>query len=131
MPSKYRPEGFHDVNLYLVVKVGEADALIRFLKQAFAATVREEMRDPSGRLAHGEFTVGDSVVEIGENGEWQSRSSLHFFVPDVDAVHAKALAAGAKELGSPVDHEYGERSSAVEDPSGNRWYIAKALDGRS
>ena len=127
---KYRPVGFQDVNIYLVVQVGKADALIAFLKKAFAAQVREEVRDQSGRLAHGELLVGDSVIEIGEGNEWQSRVSLHFFVPDVDATHASALAAGAKELGSPVDHEYGERSSAIEDPAGNRWYIAKALEGR-
>ena len=130
MPQKYRPEGFQDVNVYLVVKVGEADALIEFFKRAFGATERLALRDPDGRLAHGEFSIGDSVLEMGERNDWQTKSSLHFFVEDVDAVHAKALAAGAKEVGSPVDHGYGERSSTIEDPCGNHWYIAKALDGR-
>jgi PhnB protein len=129
--SKYRPEGFQDVNIYFVLGVGQADTLVTFLAQAFGAKERFAMRDPDGRLAHGEFTVGDSVIEIGESaGDWHSRVSLHYFVPDVDATHAKAVAAGGKELGAPVDHDSGERSSSVEDPVGNHWFIAKALEGR-
>ncbi len=135
--TRYRPDGFQDVNPYFVLRQGQADAFIAFLAQAFGAQERFAMRDPDGRLAHGEYLLGDSVVEVGEaagseadTGIWTSRFSLHFFVTDVDAVHALALAGGAKELNSPVDHEYGERSSAIEDPAGNRWYIAKALPGR-
>ena len=127
----YRPEGFQDLNVYLVVGVGKSDALITFLKQAFAATERLAMGDPDGRLAHGEWVVGDTVIEMGERNDWQTRTALHFFVQDVDAIHARALAAGGKELTGPMDHEYGERSSAVEDPCGNHWYIAKAIEGRS
>jgi len=116
------------VNTYLVVPQGRADVMADFLKAAFGGREVMVMRDPDGRLAHGEWKVGDSVIEMGEgNGEWFTKASLHYFVPDVDATHILALNAGAKEIGSPVDHEYGERSSTIEDPCGNRWYIAKVI----
>jgi uncharacterized glyoxalase superfamily protein PhnB len=129
----YRPNDFRDVTPYLVLPPGKADALITFLTQGLGGKEREVMRDSSGRVAHGEFLVGDSVIEFGENAgvdPWTSRTSLHFFVQDVDQVHAQALAAGGKEVGAPVDHAYGERSSAIEDPAGNRWYIAKVIAAR-
>ena len=126
----YRPQGFRDVNVYFVVKTGKADDLIRFFKEAFGAEERLAMRDADGRLAHGEFLIGDTIVELGEREDWQTRVSLHLYVPDVDAVHVRAIAAGGKELMAPVDHPYGERSSSVEDVCGNHWYIAKALEGR-
>jgi uncharacterized glyoxalase superfamily protein PhnB len=126
--TTYRPEGFQDVTPYLVVRKGDADALITFLKRAFDAEEVMAFRDADGRVAHAQLRVGDSVIELGESaGEWLSRFSLHFYVPDVDAVHAKALAAGAKELSKPVDQEYGERSGGIEDPCGNHWYIARTL----
>jgi PhnB protein len=55
-------------------------------------------------------------------------AAIHLYVPDVDAVHVRAVDAGAIEKQPPTDQEYGERSSFVQDSSGNHWYIA-TLDG--
>lgn len=41
-------------------------------------------------------------------------------VPDLDVVHQRALAAGAKEHYPPVDGENQPRHSLFEDPVGNR-----------
>jgi uncharacterized glyoxalase superfamily protein PhnB len=45
-------------------------------------------------------------------------------VPDVDDAYRRAIEAGGKSLFEPADMPYGERSGAVEDLQGNRWYIA-------
>ncbi len=47
-------------------------------------------------------------------------------VPDVDAVHQRALAAGAKEHYPPVDGENQPRHSLFEDPVGNRCVLWQA-----
>jgi uncharacterized glyoxalase superfamily protein PhnB len=40
---------------------------------------------------------------------------------DPDAVHARAVAAGAEVTDPLHDTEYGSRDFAVRDPEGNRW----------
>ena len=128
MAEIYRPGSFRDVSVYLVLQQGQGSALIQFLKQAFNAVEVFLASDPDGRIAHAELRVGDTIVELGETtGSWTSRSALHYFVIDVDASHARALASGAKEISKPTDHAYGERSSAIEDLAGNHWYIATMI----
>ena len=43
---------------------------------------------------------------------------------DVDAVVARAIAAGARPVGLPIDRDWGGRSGYVADPEGTRWEIA-------
>ncbi|WP_424883101.1 VOC family protein [Streptomyces sp. SLBN-8D4] len=40
-------------------------------------------------------------------------------VEDIDAAHARALAAGAVEIEAPVDRPWKPRSSTEQDPGGN------------
>ena len=70
--------------------------------------------------------IGDSVIEMGEHaGEWKPKPAhIHLFVPDADAVFARALQAGATVLYPIADMPYGERSGGVTDPFGNQWFIA-------
>jgi PhnB protein len=48
---------------------------------------------------------------------------LHRYVADVDAVVARAEAAGATVLRAPEDQFYGDRAAVVEDPWGHQWSI--------
>ena len=50
--------------------------------------------------------------------------SIHLYVPDVDATFGRAVKAGAISKAAPADQFYGERSADIEDPCGNRWFIA-------
>ena len=50
--------------------------------------------------------------------------SLMFYVPDVDARFAKALAAGATVVNPLKDQFYGDRSGTLTDPFGHVWTIA-------
>ncbi|GAB3701156.1 VOC family protein [Mariniluteicoccus flavus] len=42
---------------------------------------------------------------------------------EVDAVHARGLAAGGTSQQDPTDQDYGGRSATVVDPEGNLWSI--------
>ena len=50
--------------------------------------------------------------------------SIHLYVEDVDAVVARAVAAGAKLIRPVADQFYGDRTGGIEDPFGYRWFIA-------
>jgi PhnB protein len=134
MPTTVKPipDGYHSVTPYLIVKGGVR--AIEFYKTAFGATELARMMQPDGRVGHAEIKIGDSPVmladEFPEMGQKSPQTiggtpvSLMIYVPDVDAVVARAVAAGA-ELTRPVaDQFYGDRTGGVTDPFGHAWFIA-------
>jgi len=108
---------------YLVVS--DADGEMTFLKTAFDATEKSCQRNSDGTVMHAEFTVGDSLVMIGQaNGQWKALSAaLYLWVPDVDALYARALDAGATSESAPEDKAYGHRNAGVVDANGITWWI--------
>jgi len=48
-------------------------------------------------------------------------------VEDVDAHHARARERGARVLGEPNDHAYGERQYNVEDFAGHHWCFSQTI----
>jgi PhnB protein len=62
------------------------------------------------------FSVGGTPVNI------------HLYVPDVDRVVRKAVAAGAKPIRPVANQFYGDRSGSVEDPYGHIWHIATHIE---
>lgn len=122
--AKSMREGFHTVTPYLAVS--EAAELIEFVKQAFGAEGAVLGTGSQGGL-HAEYRIGDSMVMIGGGAAWKGPSrptALHLYVPDVDAVHQRALRAGATSLYKPMDQPYGDREAGVRDVAGNVWFIA-------
>ncbi|HKB81560.1 MAG TPA: VOC family protein [Thermoanaerobaculia bacterium] len=102
---------------------------IQFLHDAFGGTQEFLVDDRQGRVLHARVRIGDSVVEMGDASEQSPPYAfgVHLYVPDVDAVYARALAAGATSLHPVVDQPYGDREGSVQDPYGNHWYIATHL----
>lgn len=127
----YKPEGFHSVTPYLTVQ-GVAK-LLDFLQQAFGAEEIGRHPEPSGRIAHACVKIGDSMVELSDcTNEWPATPcSLHFYVPDVDAVYQRALKAGGVSLREPADQFYGERSAGIRDVCGNNWFIGTRIEALS
>lgn len=131
------PDGYPRVSPYLFVD--GAAAAIDFYSAVLGATQRgDRMTGPDGRVGHAELQLGDSVImladeypEIGARGPKSVGGSpvlLNVYVEDVDAVFAKALAAGAIELRPVADQFYGDRSGSFEDPFGHRWSIASHVE---
>ena len=115
--------GQGSVRPYLHGPVG----LPEFLQKVFGA--RELERFEFGpKSFHVELRIGDSTVVV-EAGDLPSdvnawTGTVYVYVPDVDAVYAKALALGAKPLAPIVDKPYQERQGAFVDGGGNTWWIA-------
>ncbi|MGH9670678.1 MAG: VOC family protein, partial [Terriglobales bacterium] len=111
-----------------------AAAAIEFYRKAFGATELVRMAQPDGRIGHAELRIGDSVVmladEVPEMGYRGPKSlggtpvSILLYFDDVDAVVARAVAAGAKLTREVKDQFYGDRSGVIEDPFGHLWTIA-------
>ena len=123
MTANGAPTGYHNLTIRLFVE--DLALEVAFLHAAFGATGGL----PDGRPA--ELTIGDSLLLVsGTEARPATRSFLYLYVPDVDAVYARALAAGATPLEAPRDVPYGDRRTMVEDPFGNAWQIATMLTPR-
>lgn len=122
------PEGYQTVTPYLVVP--DAPAVLDFIEEAFGGRTHSRNADEEGRIIHAEIQVGDSMIMLGQsNEEWPpTRAMIHLYLPDVDAVYARALEAGARSLREPETMFYGDRSGGVEDPWGTQWWIATHVE---
>ena len=60
-------------------------------------------------------------------GSWWGR--VIFYVSDVDAFHARAVAAGLKPDTAPEDAPWGERFFHLTDPDGHELSFARPLPG--
>ncbi|MFA1537498.1 VOC family protein [Actinomadura monticuli] len=106
---------------------GAAEA-IKFYTEAFGASELFRLDGDDGRIVHAEISVqgstlmlGDAEGPFGPPGEAGTSVLLHVYVPDVDALTARAAAAGAELLSAPADMPYGARQSMLRDPSGHVW----------
>jgi uncharacterized glyoxalase superfamily protein PhnB len=121
--------GFHTITPY--VTVPEAAEMIEFVKSAFGA--QELMRDTgSAGGIHAEVRIGDSMMMIGGGSAFRGTPTptmFQYYVPDVDEVYARAVAAGATvQLRLIEDH--GDRFGVVQDPFGNDWIISRHLGAK-
>lgn len=135
--AQHAPTGFHTVTPYLIV--ADAVAAIDFYGRAFGAVERCVRKNESGKVLYAEIGLGDSPIMLAEEFDYNgvvarspralAGTSMHFYlyVPDVDALFARALAAGATEVMPVADQSYGDRSGGVVDPFGHVWWLATHL----
>ncbi|WP_406864639.1 VOC family protein [Streptomyces sp. HUAS MG47] len=115
-----------------------AAAAIDFYVSVLGAEEKTRMPAPGGKIGHAEIALGNSIVMLAdEYPDMDFRSPkaiggtplmLHAYVEDVDAVFAKALAQGARELRPVRDEFYGDRVGQFEDPFGHRWSVASHIE---
>jgi PhnB protein len=132
------PAGHASVTPYLMVQ-GAARA-IEFYKSVFGATERMRMPMPQGRIGHAEIEIGGSVIMLADvcpEGGSAGKSPLtlggtpviiHVYVPEVEAVFARALAAGATQIRPVATQFYGDRSGMFTDPFGHLWNVATHVE---
>ncbi len=111
------------------LRATDARALIRFLVEAFGfeetATHGEGDRVDHCQLdwpAGGGIMLGS--VRDEPDGAWALRAGTfgaYVVTDDVDALAARAAAAGAEIVRPPSDTDYGSREFIARDPEGNRW----------
>ena len=124
LSGSYKPSGLPTVQPYMHPL--RAVPVIDFMKHAFGAVELGRAASPEGIIHHTMVKIGDGALEMGEaQGPYQPMPGAYYlYVPDVDAVYHRALAAGAKSLSEPGDMPYGDRVGGVKDAFGNDWYIA-------
>ena len=88
------------------------------------------MGPPGGSIMHGEVKIGDSVVMFSDSSDENPAESavLMIYVENCDETYKKAIAAGAKSRGEPVDQFYGDRIAKIEDPFGIHWAISSRFE---
>ncbi len=136
MAPTFPPKGYPIVSAYMVVD-GAVDA-IDWYTRVLGAVERYRIPMPNGRLGHAELQIGDSVVMLADQDpDWQAYAPGHFggspislvvYVPDVDAVAAAAVEAGATLAGEVKDQFYGDRTARITDPFGHSWSIATQIE---
>jgi uncharacterized glyoxalase superfamily protein PhnB len=135
-----------------MVAYEEAAAAIDWLTDAFGFSEREDARhtNENGIVGHAELDVGDGSViflstpsphyrgprrhrqECEAAAKWSENAwvidGLMVQVPDVDAHHERAAAAGAHVLRGPEDvPDIGIRLYSAEDVEGHRWMFVQPL----
>ncbi|MDX3934461.1 VOC family protein [Stenotrophomonas sp.] len=71
---------------------------------------------------------GQSVFLSEHAGDCEPGGAVYFRVPDVDALHAAFVAAGAPVFRPPADVPWGGREMMVVDPDHNRLRFATQGD---
>ncbi len=114
-------------------------AAIAWLDEAFGFTPRIIVDGPNGEVMHSELVCGEALIQVatagGMAGSVSPRAvkggytqSLYVFVPDVDAHHERAKAAGAEIVQEPVTQHYGDRVYGCLDCEGHPWYFGQRVD---
>jgi PhnB protein len=108
---------------------------VEFYKSAFGAIEVHRVEDPGGAVVSrlsvdgAEFWLSDESPEhdnFSPESLGGGSARMILTVPDPDAMFAKALAAGAREV-TPIQEAYGWRVGRVVDPFGHHWEIGRPL----
>lgn len=125
------PAGTHTITPHIVVR--DAARAAAWYTEAFGAEERGRIPVPGGKYLEIELRIGDSTLmiadEFPEMGVLSPLSvggtygALHIATADVDALWARAVAAGAEVFQPLQDVFWGERHGQIIDPFGHRWAL--------
>ena len=113
----------------------DAPAAIDWLCEAFGFERHLVVPGEPGTIDHAQLVFGNGMIMLGsarddELGQLRRpldapgapvSKSAYVIVSDVDAHHARAVAAGAQVVTAPEDQHYGGRLYSCRDPEGNLW----------
>jgi PhnB protein len=132
MKAKPIPVGYEGATPYLYCR--NAAGAIEFYKKAFGATEVMHMPMPDGKIGHAEIKIGGATImladEFPDHGVLGPQSiggspvTVLIYVTDVDALVARAVAAGVKVVNPLADQFYGDRNCKMTDPFGHSWMFA-------
>lgn len=126
------------LEVFPYLRVSNAVTAIDFYQQAFGATERFRLTEPSGRIGHVELNLGNGVLmlsdeypEYGMLGPQTPGATgmlIHLHVGNADALAERAIAAGAIMVREPADMFYGERTCTIRDPFGHDWILGHEIE---
>jgi PhnB protein len=111
--------------------VGDGMRALAFYRDAFGAVEVERTDDPDGDVIVANLAIdGADFWLIHEPATPvplpEQAVRMVLAVDDPDAVHARALAAGATEI-TPMYEGHGWRLGRIADPAGHHWEIGRRL----
>jgi uncharacterized glyoxalase superfamily protein PhnB len=118
------------VNLAIpIVPYAKPREAIEWLERTFGAVATAvHPPDPDQPLKHAEVKVANGLVMINDADREDASPFalpgpvlLYVVVDDPDALHDRAVAAGAEIVMGLTDQDYGSREFAARDPHGNVW----------
>jgi uncharacterized glyoxalase superfamily protein PhnB len=112
-----------------------APAAIDWLANVFGFERQTVIEGENGVIHHAELTLGNGMVMLGTGKDDEfsqgfkspvdlggvETCGLYLVVPDADAAHARAAAAGAHVVRPLQNTPYGSREFTVKDPEGHTW----------
>ncbi|SNS00414.1 VOC family protein [Antarctobacter heliothermus] len=119
----YKPDGYTDLSPYLILS--DPEATLQFCEAVFDATRLRVFHD-GDRIMHAECRIGDTVLMMG-GAEGGADAMIHLYLPDPDAVFAKALAHGAVEIQPMLEKGDGDRRGGFRSACGTQWFVAKQM----
>jgi PhnB protein len=114
---------------YLVVS--DVEEAVAFYERAFGLRRGLLYAEPGGKPFYAELFHEDARIMVGlprEGKRHPKRRSgavtLYCYTPDVDAMVARAVEAGAVAAQMPEDQFWGDRTALLVDPEGHAWMWA-------
>ncbi len=132
------PHGATSLTPFLAIP--DARGAIDFYTKIFGARV-VDVTGMGGVVAHAVLDFGNGLLQLGEPmpdyglvaapaGD-QDCYSIGLYCPDVDAVVARAEAAGAVIREAPSTFVSGDRFASIRDPFGVRWSVMTRVEDLS
>jgi len=116
-----------DVTVIPVLAYADVAEAAAWLCRAFGFAERLRIGDHRVQLTLG---AGAVVARDGGSASGDAAGADHSVmvrVEDVDAHHARAVAAGVRILQPPTDHPFGERQYSALDVGGHAWTFTQSI----
>lgn len=133
-----RPNNATSLTPYLAIP-GAAEA-VTFYRDVFGATIND-VTEMDGVVVHADIDFGFGLLQVGEpRAEYRTVAppageddcySLGLYVPDLDAVFERAVAAGAEVREAVSTFVSGDRFASIRDPFGVRWSLMSRVEDLS
>jgi uncharacterized glyoxalase superfamily protein PhnB len=117
--------GEGEQTIFVGLHYKDGRAALAWLERAFGFTSTFDVPDAVGGVTHAEMRLGDGVLMVDSGPKdpavWgDTAQATYVYVPDPDAHHARAAAAGARIIQPPHDTPWA-RSYYVHDLDGFIW----------
>ena|SRR5215471_6369149 len=121
------------------LSVRNGASALDFYRLAFGAIEKWRITSPDGAIV-AEMSIDGARFLVADESPDHSNFSpeslggssvrIDLLVADPDALHMRAIAAGAKEVFPVADQDFGYRMGRVLDPFGHHWLIGRPLSAR-
>jgi PhnB protein len=122
-------------SLITTLVVDGGNEAITFYERAFGAEVE-------GRLTAGDkvlfaaLRIGDLLVTLCDelpglkapDRDADASAFVTIYCDDADALHARAIEAGATQISAVSDQQHGDRAGSLRCPFGHRWAVAARIE---